>query len=1062
MPAIVHTPDMPYELTPRAYTRQPDGNEYSIDVEPVSVDEATSMAPKPLSGLAREVADRESLRDVPMGSGERQNRSAIRLRDYQIEAIEAVEDAWARGKNAPLVVLPTGCHRAGQLVLAFDGSLKRVEDVQVGDLLMGPDSTPRTVLALCRGIGPMIEIIPVKGTPWVVNDEHVLTVRKIAACARPTYPSEEEVELDLSVKEYETKSRYFKHLAKLFRVPVEFQPLPVDLPLEAYFLGLYIADGTCALRRAEISKPDLEVRLECEHQARLHGLTVVDRNTRPDGCPTWAMIGARGSANPIIDKLSALGLMPLKSEERFIPRAYKLGSRETRLALLAGLLDGDGHLGNKTIDYISKSRQLSADATFVARSLGFAAYMSETTKACQNGFSGVYWRVSISGDLSALPMRIERKRASEREQIKSVLHTGFTTRRTGTEEPYFGFALNGDHRYLLDDFTVTHNSGKTIVAAELISRFCEANPTKKAMFIAHRDELLTQTRGKLMVVNDSISVGVVQGSSNQLGRRVTVASVQTVGHHTGRRITEVMNAGQVGLLIIDEAHHATAPGYQRVIERLKEGDPSLAIMGLTATPDRADGTALDSVFDTVAYVRDIFWMIEHGYLVPPTGVTVQLDIDLDSITTREGEFVNSQLSKLMNQPPVNFAVVRAWQEHGFDRKMLAFCVDVAHSESLAEAFRDAGYPAAAIHGEMGKKDRDRVLDDFRKGALKILANCEILTEGYDDPSCEGIIMARPTQSRGLFAQAVGRGLRLYPGKTECIVIDVVGNSDKHSLASLASLAGLEALGAADDSDSGEPKDPGEEIFDEDAEQPNVNDVRASQVRELDFQRLARRRQLRYAWRETSIGWTLQIPRVGYFLVAWADQAHTKCTVHFYDMREGRRDQPPVHILSNPVDFDLAYGMVEGELERFLRARASRNNPQWGNRGNEEPAEDDPSAQASIFAWIDLDDGLSEDIFVAEAMMMNDAGWRRQPITAKQDQLLRKLGAKGTTMPQTAGEAADLITVLQVEHDYKMRLPPTPKQLGYLRYNKIPFTRELTKMGAARLIVEHRRATGTRS
>lgn len=711
MPAIVHTPDMPYELTPRAYTRQPDGNVYSIDVEPVTAEEAAAMVPKPLSGMAREIAEREAMRNVPMGTGERPNRSAIRLRDYQLEAIEAVTDAWNRGKNAPLVVLPTG-------------------------------------------------------------------------------------------------------------------------------------------------------------------------------------------------------------------------------------------------------------------------------------------------------------------------------------------------------------AGKTIVAAELISRFCEANPTKKAMFLAHREELLTQTRSKLMVVNDSISVGVVQGSSNQLGRRVTVASVQTVGHHTGRRIAEVMAAGQVGLLIIDEAHHATAPGYQRVIERLKDGDPELVIMGLTATPDRADGTALDSVFNTVAYARDIFWMIEHGYLVAPTGVTVKLDIDLDAVATREGEFVSSQLSKIMNQPPVNFAVVRAWQEHGFDRKMLAFCVDVAHAEALAETFRDAGYPSAAIHGELPKKERERVLDDFRKGALKIVTNCEVLTEGYDDPSTEGIIMARPTQSRGLFAQAIGRGLRPYPGKTECIVIDVVGNSEKHSLASLASLAGLDPLGAAE-SESSEPKDPTDELLAEEDELPNVNDVRASQVRELDFQRLARRRQLRYAWRETTIGWTLQIPRVGYFLVAWADTAHTKCTVHFYDMREGRRDQPPVHVLSSPVDFDLAYGMVEGELERFLRARATRNNPQWGNRGNEEPAEDDPNAQASIFAWIDLDDGLSEEIHVPEAMMMNDAGWRRRPISPKQEQLLRKLGAKNTTMPQTAGEAADLITVLQVEHDYKMRLPPTPKQLGYLRHHRIPFTRELTKQGAARLIVEHRRATGAK-
>jgi superfamily II DNA or RNA helicase len=874
MPRIVHVPDMLVELTPRAYTAQPDGNVYSLDVEPVA---AAEVASEIITGAARENAERERLRDVPMGSAAR--GGPIRLRDYQVEAVEAVQAAWEDGKRSPLVVMPTGCHRAGQLILMLDGTTKRVEDVVVGDLIMGPHRTPRRVLQLCRGTDEMFEICPQHFTgsglapkSFVVNGDHVL----------PTYES--------------------KHLGG--------------------------------------------------HLGGVDHLPPICRN---------------------------------------------LTVREARKKT------GHGR--------------------------GWLAYLGP------NGLVRGYSTYSI--------------------------------RATKTTEPFYGFQLDGDHLYVLPDGCVTHNSGKTIVAAEAIHRYCAANPTRKAMFIAHREELLTQTRSKLMVVSDSISVGIVQGTSNQLGRRVTVASVQTVGHHSGRRLEAVMESGKIGLLIVDEAHHAVAgSAYARVIARLREDEPNLVIMGLTATPDRADGTALDAVFDKVAFHRDIFWMIEHGYLVPPTGVTVKLDIDLNAIATRDGDFVQTQLSKVMNQPAVNFAVVRAWQQHGFDKKMLAFCVDVAHAEALAEAFRDAGYTSAAVHGEMAKKDRERVLDDFRKGTIKLLANCEILVEGYDDPSCEGIIFARPTQSRSLFAQATGRGLRLYPGKTECVVIDVVGNSEKHSLASLASLAGLDPVGPeASDGEKERTGEEDEEIGLDGDGIVQLDEVNERSVRSLDFQRLARRRELRYSWRETTVGWTLQIPRVGYFLVAWADLAHTKCTVHFYDLREGRRDSPPTHVLSTPVDFDLAYGMVEGEMERFMRARASRENPTWGNRGSERDdsssgeEEEDSSTPASFFAWIDLSDGLSDDIAASESMMMNSAGWRRRPRTAKQETLLKRYGARIKTLPETAGEAADLITVLQVEHDFKMRLPPTDKQLGYLRVHQIKFTRDLTKQGAARLIVQHRRATG---
>lgn len=575
-------------------------------------------------------------------------------------------------------------------------------------------------------------------------------------------------------------------------------------------------------------------------------------------------------------------------------------------------------------------------------------------------------------------------------------------------------------------------AGKSILAAEIMRRATDPRPSFRAIFIAHRKELLDQTVAKTKLVAPRCTVGLVAADVNEVDRKITVASVQTLAARGGQRLTEVMGRVPPKLVVIDECHHAPSPTYQRVIDQIRQANPNVLLLGLTATPGRADGTGLDEVFDCVAYEKNLFDLVRDGYLVPPRGVRVNLDISLDSVDSKNGDFVESQLAQVINQPSVRRATVRAWQEHGHDRKMIVFCCNVQHARDLAQEFTDAGYPAAAIDGGMKPKDRNVVYERFRSGHLKLLCSVEVLTEGWDEPSAEGVIFARPTASQSLYSQMLGRGLRLYPGKTECLVIDLVGNSDRHSPVQLASLAGLRPI-----ENENLPGDglaaPQEE--DEEA-QAHVDQMRA---REFDFRMRAKRS--RYAWRETTYGWTLQIPRVGYFLVAWHDADKTRATVRFHDLREGRRDSAPVEVVRTPLDFEMAYGLVEGEVERLTAPRAKR------------PGEDN-DAGPPAFAFL-YEDGLEEDIHVAEKMLLNDASWRARPMTPKQSDMLRKLGVKEKSLPVTAGEAADLITVMNVEHDVKMREPATDKQMWYLRANKIQYDKNLTKNAAKRLILAHR-------
>lgn len=574
--------------------------------------------------------------------------------------------------------------------------------------------------------------------------------------------------------------------------------------------------------------------------------------------------------------------------------------------------------------------------------------------------------------------------------------------------------------------------GKTIIASELISRVY-AHRLGKSLFLAHRKELLDQTAEKVRLVSPRTRVGVVMGKLNELGREVTVASIQTVGGKSKKRLRGLLEAGPYDLAVLDECHHSVSPQNLTVIDALRAQNPEILFAGLTATPGRDDGLALDRVFDCVAYEKNMLDLVKEGWLVPPRGFRVDIDVKLDQVATDGGDFEAASLSKVMNTPHVNRAVVQAWMRYGHDRKMIVFAVDVAHAKALSQEFRDAGYAATHVDGTMKAKERQDRLDRFRSGEVKLLINCAVLTEGYDDPSTEGIVFARPTQSQLLYSQCLGRSLRLHPSKTEAIIIDCVGNSEKHQPVQLATLAGFDALLGL------RGKKGLEEDETEESDGPTVEDATLGEGREVSI--TGRIASARYKWRETSLGWVLQIPKIGYYLVAWSDRHKSSAAIRFYDQRKGRRNDPP-RVVSGVISFELAYGLVEAECDRIFRAGMRRK-------------DDYDDEEAPIASFVDLDEGVDEETHVPEQWVLKDAGWRGHAITVKQRDLLLALGAKPNTMPTLAGEASDLITILRVERDAKMRLPATEKQLDYFRRWNIPIPENLTKGAAAKSIYGHR-------
>lgn len=391
-------------------------------------------------------------------------------------------------------------------------------------------------------------------------------------------------------------------------------------------------------------------------------------------------------------------------------------------------------------------------------------------------------------------------------------------------------------------------TGKTVLFA---SEIAERARQGRALVLAHRDELIQQPKDTLCRVAPGLEVGVVKAEQNEVGARVVVASVQSLVQP--KRLAAYAGHGLPLLVVTDEAHHAPAVTYRRIYEALQVGQPDGPLhLGYTATPERLDKIGLGAVFQEVAYSSDIKKMVCDGWLVEPRGRILGVGMDLDAARRSGGDdYSDADLDGIMT-PEIIEDIARAWLEHGRDRNSIAFLPSVRTAEDLATTINDlAGEELAAeVDGNTPTDERRDILHRLHAGALGMVANCGVLTEGFDAPRVSCILVARPTKSEGLYVQMVGRGLRLYPGKSDCLVLDVTGISATHSLCVLPVLFGLKA-------EDMEGRTVAEEAAKQGAgEERKVHLAQADQAVDL----LQRRR--RWAWTEVHAGrvYSVSLPR----------------------------------------------------------------------------------------------------------------------------------------------------------------------------------------------------------
>lgn len=336
-------------------------------------------------------------------------------------------------------------------------------------------------------------------------------------------------------------------------------------------------------------------------------------------------------------------------------------------------------------------------------------------------------------------------------------------------------------------------AGKTVVFAHLIRRGgWRRERFARALVLAHRTELIEQAARTLKSISPDLRVGIVKASRNETLADVIVGSVQTLA--TERRRRQLLD---VGLVVVDEAHHATAATYRRVLEDLGcfagsgEGGAAVAL-GVTATMSRGDGGALGAIWQDVVYRESIADMIAAGWLVRPRGIRVKVDdLDLSQVKRVRGDYSESQLGEAIEASMAPEAIAKALREHAGDRPTLLFAPLVRTAEIIRDALRDAGFTAEVVSALTSPDERRRIVEDFRARRVQVLCNAMVFTEGTDLPLASCVVVARPTTHAGLYVQMVGRVLRPDQGKDDALVLDVVGASQKHALAAHVELFGEE-------------------------------------------------------------------------------------------------------------------------------------------------------------------------------------------------------------------------------------------------------------------------------
>ena len=356
-----------------------------------------------------------------------------------------------------------------------------------------------------------------------------------------------------------------------------------------------------------------------------------------------------------------------------------------------------------------------------------------------------------------------------------------------TLRPYQREAIDAIYRYFETNtgnplVVIPTAGGKSLVMATFIQEALQFYPDTRILVVTHVRELISQNFSELVNLWRSAPAGI---HSAGLNSRDTEAQVLFCGiQSVHKRAYDIQRAD---LVLVDEAHLLSRNDnsmYQRFLGDLKRINPYMKIIGLTATPYRLDSGLLHqgdgALFDDLAYEVPVRDLVDQGFLAPLVSKRTDTQLDVSGVGTRGGEFIPGQLEAAVDKDPVTRAAVEEIIAHGRERRSwLLFCSGVGHARHVQEAVQAHGISCGGIFGDTPKAERDEIVAAFKRGEIRALASMGVLTTGFNAPAVDLIAMLRPTKSTGLYVQIAGRGMRLAPGKADCLVLDFAGNVQRH-------------------------------------------------------------------------------------------------------------------------------------------------------------------------------------------------------------------------------------------------------------------------------------------
>jgi len=733
---------------------------------------------------------------VPVGD------KRVPVYDHIYDATRAVLEA-----GGGIVKSPTSCHAYGERVMRACGRIAYVEDVQLGDLLMGPDGTPRRVLVRHEGVADLYKVTPQRGDPFTVTGTHPLTLVRTPCKKRLRVFKNclDNSVLDVPVVDYIKWSKTQKHIHKLFKVPVDTFHRPQSTqPIPAYMMGVLLGDGSLGSGTPMVTTMDDEISQAVYALANDLGMKVNRReDSRGNRASYFSIVNPTRNArvpNKLKKKLLDAGIPSFTCSHKYIPEQYKYATRANRLAVLAGLIDTDGSANIRdrcsTYEFSSVSKQLADDVVFVARSVGF--YAASTAKYVHGR---KYYRVYISGAIWDIPVRIPRKRITPYVRRTDVLRSAFTVTPVGAGA-FVGFTVDKDHRYLLPDFTVTHNSGKTSMIGLLCLKvYCEWQ--QPILVVVPKKGLVTQTVNALSSYYEQgePTVGSIAGGVFIPGDIVVATSASldvAFKNKMKKKYRPIVNLVQNACMLInDEVHHLSANTYYKLT--LQRAKSARLRIGMSGTPLRYD-TLQDAKL--IAACGDIVYEVKDAelkrlglvaneriqmllYEPPVKALPKENKISLlrahyaaKMVSKKQGvsAYQDAYATYVVKCPHYNDCIARIAQymveEQGRPTLIIARRHD--HLDNIARYLRRYELDFRRVDGKVPMAERTQSKQDFEDKVVPIILASTVFDEGESVDAIEAVILADGVRRVQSTIQRIGRGRRLEAGgKDDVLVVDMV-------------------------------------------------------------------------------------------------------------------------------------------------------------------------------------------------------------------------------------------------------------------------------------------------